>query len=180
LAIVEDRWGQPRSDWGAEELSAGILPIGAIGEIIVTGDHVLKGYLGAIGDHETKFRISDQVWHRTGDAGCFDDRGRLWLHGRCAARIEDARGRLYPFGVECVAMTFPEVRRAAVAAHRAKRLLVVEADGNPELEQHLRAATAWAHIDDVVFLERLPVDRRHNAKVDYPALHELLNAQFRT
>jgi hypothetical protein len=31
-------------------------------------------------------------------------------------------------------------------------------------------ALPWAGIDQVVNLPRIPLDRRHNAKIDYPAL----------
>ncbi|MFO1448420.1 MAG: AMP-binding protein [Opitutaceae bacterium] len=47
----------------------------AIGEIVVAGDHVLKGYLGGHGDAETKFKVGDETWHRTGDAGSLDAAG---------------------------------------------------------------------------------------------------------
>ncbi|MEO5958853.1 MAG: AMP-dependent synthetase, partial [Opitutaceae bacterium] len=106
--------------------------------------------------------------------GLRDERGRLWLLGRCAARIDDARGRLYPFGVECVAMTFPAVRRAAAIAHAGRRLLVIEAERDEALLQSLRVATAWAQIDEVRCVAALPVDARHNAKIDYPALRRML------
>ena len=33
---------------------------------------------------------------------------------------------------------------------------------------------AWARLDGVILVDRIPVDRRHNAKVDYPALMRLL------
>lgn len=174
LCVLRDRWGQPRRDLTAAEFAAEVLPAGEPGEIVVTGNHVLRGYLGGVGDEETKFRVEGEVWHRTGDAGWLDEAGRLWLLGRCAARLDDARAPLYPFGLECVAMTFPEVRRAAALLRQGHRILVVEADGDPALEQRLRAATAWAEIEDIVFLERLPVDKRHNAKIDYPALRALL------
>jgi olefin beta-lactone synthetase len=172
LCILRDCWGTPRPDMDAEEFSMEMLPAGSAGEITVAGEHVLKGYLGGIGDEETKFRVSGEVWHRTGDAGLLDDRGRLWLLGRCAARIEDARGELYPFGVECVAMTFPEVRRVAGLAHAGKRLLVVEATPDPALKQRLREATASAFIDEITFIDTMPVDKRHNAKIDYHALRQ--------
>lgn len=34
----------------------------------------------------------------------------------------------------------------------------------------LKSKLAWAHIEQVLVLPRIPVDRRHNAKVDYPEL----------
>jgi len=174
LRILRDRWGVPRGDMSAEALAAETMPAGQAGEIVVTGGHVLKGYLGGIGDEETKFRVAGESWHRTGDAGLLDAGGRLWLLGRCAARIDDVRGSLYPFGAECVAMTFPGVRRAAVLAHAEKRLLVIEGEADEALGQRLREATAWAFIDDVIFITKMPVDKRHNAKIDYPALRREL------
>lgn len=175
LRILPDEWGHRRLSLTLEELNRAQLPAGAVGEIVVAGDHVLKGYLGGIGDEETKFKVSEDVWHRTGDAGHVDERGRLWLQGRCSTRIDDTRGRLYPFGVECIAMTFPSVRRAAALAHHGERLLVIEADNAENLEAQLLLATAWAHIARVAVLDELPVDARHNAKIDYPRLRALLD-----
>lgn len=174
LKIVRDRWGTPRGALTAAEFTAESLPAGEPGEIMVAGAHVLTGYLGAVGDEETKFRVDGTVWHRTGDAGMLDAHGRLWLLGRCAARIDDAQGRLYPFGVECLAMTFPEVRRAAALAQGGRRLLVVEAPDDLALMARLQAAVKNAGIDAVRCLPALPVDKRHNAKIDYPALRRLL------
>ena len=53
-----------------------------------------------------------------------------------------------------------------------RRLLVVEQQGN-DLND-LRDALAWADIDEICMLKTIPVDKRHNAKVDYPALSKLL------
>jgi hypothetical protein len=100
----------------------------------------------------------------------FDDRERLWLAGRCAARIDDERGRLYPFGVECVAMTFPPVKRAAFTVMDARRVLVIEARASAQLRGEIETATKWAQVDEVCFIDTMPVDKRHNAKIDYPAL----------
>ena len=175
LRILRDRWGTPRGRIESDELDGETPPPGEVGEIVVTGDHVLQGYLGGIGDEETKFSVNGRVWHRTGDAGRLDDRGRLWLVGRCAARIDDDHGPFYPFAVECVAMNFPEVRRAAVIAHHGARWLVIETTGDRRrIEPRLLSATAWAHIEQVRFVRRMPVDRRHNAKIDYPALRRAL------
>ncbi|MFA6287685.1 MAG: AMP-binding protein [Opitutaceae bacterium] len=174
LRVVRDRWGEARGELSATAFAAECLPSGEAGEIVVAGDHVLKGYLGGIGDEETKFRIEGEVWHRTGDAGLIDERGRVWLLGRCAARVDDSLGRLYPFGVECVAMTFAAVRRAAMVALDGRRVLVVEAERDERLADELSAAVAWAQVDDVRFMATLPVDRRHNAKIDYPELKRIL------
>ena len=112
------------------------------------------------------------MWHRTGDAGYRDARGRLWLLGRCVAKVTDAHGTLWPFAVETVAMNHPDVRRAALIAEAGRRLLVIECEDVPGAG--FRESLAWALLDEIRPLPRLPVDRRHNAKIDYPALRELL------
>jgi acyl-CoA synthetase (AMP-forming)/AMP-acid ligase II len=169
LRIVPDQWGRPIDDLRE-------MPTGESGEILVTGDHVLKGYLHGEGDEETKLKIDGEIWHRTGDAGYRDFAGRLWLLGRCAACVRDGRGTLYPFAVECVAMSFDRIRRAAFVQHAGKRVLVVEGEvGDGELDE-LRTKVAWAAIDEVRKMSRIPVDARHNAKVNYPELMRRLGS----
>ena len=175
LQILRDRWGEPRGAMDAAQFAREAMACGQAGEIVVTGGHVLRGYLGGVGDDETKFSVDGVIWHRTGDAGRIDEHGRLWLLGRCAARIDDPRGRLYPFTVECVAMSFPAVRQAAFIAHAGRRCLVVAASRTADLESRLAAALAWAQPDAITFQRALPVDRRHNAKIDYPALRRVLD-----
>ncbi len=167
LRIIPDQWGKPVADFTAQSS-------GCIGEILVTGGHVLKGYLGGKGDAETKLVREGETWHRTGDAGYLDAAGRLWLVGRCAARISDEFGTLYPFVVECVAMTFPFVHRAAFIRAECGRLLVVESSGTVQELESLRAACAWARISRILKVPRIPVDARHNAKINYPELERIV------
>ena len=53
-----------------------------VGEIVVTGDNVLKGYVNGIGDKENKFSVEKEKYHRTGDLGFIDKNNKLWLRGR--------------------------------------------------------------------------------------------------
>jgi hypothetical protein len=39
----------------------------------------------------------------------------------------------------------------------------------------VRAALGWARLDDVYVVSALPVDRRHQYKVDYPAVRRMLD-----
>jgi len=176
LRVIPDRWGEPLGALTVSEFEALRLPQDQIGEIVVTGDHVLKGYLQGHGDEETKFSAAGEVWHRTGDAGKIDAAGRLWLLGRCAAKVQDARGQLYPFAVECAASEQVGVCRAAFLLHAGRRLLAVQpGDGfDGRTPQTLRDELSWAGVDQVLLVPRLPVDSRHNAKIDYPALRRLL------
>jgi acyl-coenzyme A synthetase/AMP-(fatty) acid ligase len=129
-----------------------------------------------VGNAEAKIDVDGVIWHRTGDAGYLDAHGRLWLLGRCSARISDAHGVVYPFSVEAAASAHPAVRRSAMASWRGRRVLLAEPayplyDGELDV---LKQSLAWAHLDAIRVVDRLPVDRRHNGKIDYPALARLL------
>jgi acyl-CoA synthetase (AMP-forming)/AMP-acid ligase II len=176
VRILRDRWGTAIGPQGSSDFEAASLPPGRVGEIVVSGPHVVPGYLRGIGNQETKISVEGVIWHRTGDAGYLDHRGRLWLLGPCGARIEDTRGTLYPLGAEVVASECPGIRRSALVGAGGKRILAVEAGdriGREDLRQ-LPGRLAWACLDEVRLLRRLPVDARHNAKADYPAIRLLL------
>ena len=174
MRFLRDRGGRAVGPFTASEFAAACLGPGGPGERVVSGEHVLPTSLHGRGDEETKFAVEDRRWHRTGDAGYLDAHGRLWLLGRCGARIQDAGGTLYPFKVECAAHHHPGVRRAAVVALGGRRVLAIEREPGADCSG-LESALAWAHIDAIQFLKKIPVDKRHNAKVDYPALRKLLD-----
>ena len=176
LRIIPDRWGSPIAPLSRSQFEALCLPPGKVGEIVVSGDHVLPGYWKGRGNSETKFTVCEAIWHRTGDAGYLDNKGRLWLLGRCIARIEDPCGILYPFAVESAVSEYPNIRRSACIAYNNQRILAVEledTDGSNHIAA-LKTKLSWAIIDRVEVLKRIPVDPRHNAKIDYPALNALL------
>jgi olefin beta-lactone synthetase len=176
LRILADRWGTPVGPWTDADLDRETLASRAVGEIVVSGEHVLRGYLDGYGDEEAKIRVGSRVWHRTGDAGYLDEAGRLWLLGRCAAKATDDAGVTYPFAVECAAGEVAGVGRTAFVMHRGERLLVAEiAQDVAAVRAELAARLAWARLADVVVVSRIPVDRRHNAKVEYPTLLKMLD-----
>ncbi len=149
------------------------LPHGKIGEIVVHGAHVLKGYLNGVGDAENKFEVDGARWHRTGDTGYFDESGRLWLTGRASAVIRDSKGVIYPFCVEAAVHAQFAVERVAFVSFLGKRTLVLER-GAYHHEPAIRQQLQWALIDQVLFVTEIPTDKRHNAKIDYRGLEKLL------
>ncbi|NJL32841.1 MAG: AMP-binding protein [Chloroflexaceae bacterium] len=185
LRIMPDQWGTPLAPLRAAAFQAQCLPAGAAGEIVVSGAHVLRGYVDGRGDQETKFQVVEAngtltTWHRTGDAGYLDAAGRLWLLGRCAARLPQTDGVLYPFTVECALSFDAQVRRSAVVTNAGRRVLLVELTNTHPLSIALiQEVCAWASIDEVRGYRELPVDKRHNAKIDYTALHALLKQRPR-
>ena len=176
LRILDNRWGEPLPAMNAPEFDKLTLPSARGGEIVVSGPHVLSGYLNGVGNEDTKFRVEGEVWHRTGDAGYLDASGRLWLLGRAGAVIRDERGKIYPFAAECAASQLPWIERSALARHNGERLLAVQLGSRApaDAEWRVQEALSWAQLDRVVRVPRIPVDRRHNAKIDYPALEKEL------
>ena len=139
---------------------------GAAAEITVAGRHVLSGDSDA------------PCWHRTGDAGYFDDQGRLWLLGRCTAAIIDrsgGRGTLYPFQIEIPVGEIDGINRAALLAIDGRRVLVLDIRPGRRHKECIRAAArvAGPSVDRIVVMRKIPMDRRHNSKIDYPALQAM-------
>lgn len=157
------------------------------GEIVVAGEHVVNGYLNGQGDAETKVKVAGKTWHRTGDAGYFDSAGRLWLVGRHGNRIsckdDCEHGQLFPFQVESVAKAKAGVSAAALISSTSnsgsiKRILVIECRSRRKARKivaELSNQLAWAKLDEVLAVRRIPTDKRHNSKVVYDQLKRNLN-----
>jgi olefin beta-lactone synthetase len=177
LRILRDRFGEPCGPWTPAELDAAGAGPGEAGEIVVGGKHVVAGYLDGEGDRELKIRVGPDTWHRTGDAGWLDARGRLWLLGQCQARIKEGQGCRYPLATEAALSDNAALSRGALVRHRDSVLLVVET--RVALKEGELAAIARGiaplGADELVAIRRLPLDRRHNAKIDYPRLRRMLD-----
>ena len=160
------------------------VPQGTIGEIVVQGPTVTRAYFNR--DASTalaKIQDDDAYWHRMGDVGYLDAKGRLWYCGRKAHRVELANGPLYTIPVEAIFNTHPAVSRTAlVAIMRAGEVtpvLVIEREPDKtksEVELAHELATLGAEYDHTrviqtfLFHPSLPVDIRHNAKIGREAL----------
>ncbi len=144
-------------------------------EILVSGKTVLQGYLDGIGDEENKIREGTVIWHKTGDAGYFDEQGRLWLLGRVAQAIHDAKGTLYPFCIECVLDAHFGIR-GAILPHKGERIVVIE-EGTAHPDDVLKVLKPF-HIMSVIAVKKIPMDKRHGAKIDYGRLLKTLKSKL--
>ncbi|GAB5536531.1 MAG: fatty acid CoA ligase family protein [Rubricoccaceae bacterium] len=170
VRVITDQWGTPLGPFSSQQWDTLELAPGTVGEIVVAGDHVVPGYLNGIGDLETKVEVDGRRWHRTGDAGRLDADGRLWLLGRCASASRRLESVVYPLQVEAALSELTDARAAFLEVDE-KRVVVVEGDGDLGAIQE---AVAWADLDVIERVAQIPRDRRHNAKVDVPALRALL------
>jgi fatty-acyl-CoA synthase len=88
------------------------LPPGEIGELLVRGPLVTKGYYDK--PEETAAALDDDGWLRTGDLGKFDDDGYLMLTGRRKESYRCGGELVVPVEVELVLQEHPRVRAAHV------------------------------------------------------------------
>lgn len=136
-------------------------------EITVTGPEVIKGYINTADDSQTKLHLEGAIWHKTGDAGRLDEKGRLWLLGRHAA---GGKG-IYPFQIEAAARLLPGVKQAAFVMMHDKPILAYVANDVMKDAQNLKTICPELVL---VRLNELPFDRRHNSKIDYTRLKAML------
>lgn len=87
------------------------VPTGYVGEIIVKGPQVMKGYLK--NEEETRRTIKNG-WLYSGDLGRFDEDGLLYIVDRKKDMIIRGGENVYPIEVEEVLYEIPEILEAAV------------------------------------------------------------------
>ncbi len=160
------------------------LPPGApVGEIAVAGPHVNERYYkNERAIEETKVRDEDgTLWHRTGDAGRIDEKGRIWLLGRTNAGVRAGDRTVWPLEVEpVVERCCPLVERAAFVGVRGRAVVAVvprRGARRSDVEAAVRAACRERGLpcDEVRAVRAIPLDPRHNAKIDHAALARWLS-----
>ena len=155
--------------------------VGKIGEIIVQGEQVTRGYYNRPeSDHLSKIADPEtgSFFHRMGDLGGQDEEGRIWFCGRKSHRVETESGPLFTIPCEAVFNTHPAVFRTALvgvgAAGALKPVLCVELEKEMKVDRELVRAEllsiAKDHIhtsaiETILFHPAFPVDIRHNAKI---------------
>jgi len=88
------------------------LPPGQMGEIVVRGSRIMKGYWRD--EERTQKAFTADGWYRTGDLGYKDEEGYIYLSGRADDVIVRGGENIGPDEVESVLSTHPKVEEAAV------------------------------------------------------------------
>ena len=156
---------------------------GEVGEVVVRGPVVSPAYADRPeATSAAKLDWDGQVAHRMGDLASWDDQGRLWFAGRKAHVVHTADGPLHSVPCEEVFNLHPAVRRSALTGTgpvgRQTPVLVVQLEPgqvpSESLTAELRARGAadprTAGITRILYKAELPVDIRHNSKIDRPQL----------
>jgi acyl-coenzyme A synthetase/AMP-(fatty) acid ligase len=162
----------------AEELPAA-LDAGMTGEILVRAPWVSDGYLGLWATQRTARPGETGEWHRSGDVGHLDGEGRLWVEGRAVHVIHGVEGPITSVPVERrVERSLGVGRVAAIGVGPVgsqQLVVVIEDPAAPEgpadgaVATRVRAAVPEP-VASVLSVKELPVDIRHNAKIDRTAV----------
>jgi long-chain acyl-CoA synthetase len=158
-----------RGIWGVELAVANpdledrieLLPDGELGEIVIRGHAVFKGYLNK--PEATRAAIVDG-WFRSGDLGTRDSDGFVTIVDRKKDMILRGGYNVYPREVEEVLMRYPGVKQVAVIGlpddlhgEEVAAVIVADAEGFDA-----SALIAWS--------------QQHLAKYKYPRRVELIEA----
>jgi acyl-coenzyme A synthetase/AMP-(fatty) acid ligase len=149
---------------------------GVVGEVCVRAAHMRDGY-----DRlwMTENEASQPAgWHRSGDVGHIDDDGRLWIEGRIGHIVTTAAGPVTPVGIEHAVSELSGIAQAAVVGvgpSGTQQVVVVavptvhrrRADlADEDLADRVRARAGDVDVAAVLVVPSLPVDKRHNSKID--------------
>jgi acyl-CoA synthetase (AMP-forming)/AMP-acid ligase II len=182
ITLVDGPIDLQQTPWSVLEVAPG-----AVGEFIVTGEHVCRDYYNnPAAVRKTKIvDVDGRVWHRTGDLARLDAAGHLWVVGRMNNVIRRGAAYLFPVQAEILLKRLPGVRQAAFlgmpdAGLGERAVAVVElADDalQPDaLQREAQRLFAKNHLplDQLCVVETIPMDPRHYSKVEYGALREML------
>ena len=126
-----------------------------------------------------KIKQGDEIWHRMGDLGWMDQKGRIWFCGRKSHRVITDNRTLFTIPCEAIFNNHPKVFRSALVGvgspMKQKPVICIELKkeylkaNKKELSIDL-AALAARHeltktIETILFHGAFPVDIRHNSKI---------------
>lgn len=153
---------------------------GETGEITVKGELVSKKYFRRPeADLTAKIQDGKEIWHRMGDLGWEDNKGRIWFCGRKSHRVITKNGPLFTIPCEAIFNNHPLVFRSALVGvgkpPNQKPVICIEIGKNKEsiskkklraeLVQLAKSSVLTENIDTFLFKRAFPVDIRHNSKI---------------
>lgn len=170
------------------------VPIGQTGELIVQGPNISPAYFNdPVSTQKNKLYDKDgAVWHRLGDVGHIDEKGRVWVEGRISQCLTIDGERIPPIPIEAIFDQHPMVRRsglverldakqrkeAVICIETWEKLSSAEQDSlRDALERIASAHPVCAIVSRILFSPGLPIDPRHNAKIERPRLAEWAQKQ---
>ena len=153
---------------------------GDMGEITVAGDLVTRQYFEKP-EVDAVAKIEDKVffWHRMGDVGWKDSRGRIWFCGRKSHRVVTKENTLFTIPCEAIFNNHPQVFRSALVGigsrNQQKPVICIDLKRSRhhlnkktiknELFELAKQNELTKDIKSILFHKSFPVDIRHNSKI---------------
>ena len=156
-----------------------MVPENQVGEITVQADLVTKQYFNNR-ESDLLAKIQDAngaIWHRMGDLGWQDSKGRIWFCGRKNHRVTTGKETLFTIPIEAIFNNHEKVFRSALTGvgPKANQIPVVFIEPNTKIgnkpafiQELLTLAKSTPLTADIqhIFIEKaFPVDIRHNSKI---------------
>jgi olefin beta-lactone synthetase len=190
ITITDD----PIAEWDDSLM----VPTGEMGEITAIGPTITRTYLRRPEKTaEAKINSAVGIWHRMGDIGYLDEKGRIWICGRKMHRVETTDGLLTPVQCETIYNQHPKVKRTALVGvgtqGRQRPVILVEphatkqpgteADKKELVNALLDLGGQHDHtrnIKDIFIYDgAFPVDVRHNTKIQRHKLIDWARKQLK-
>lgn len=167
---------EPIEQWSDDLLLRG----GDIGEITVSGEIVTRGYFERPQqDALSKIEDNGHIWHRMGDLGWQDKKGRIWFCGRKSHRVITGDQTLFTIPCEAIFNNHPAVFRSALVGigdfPQQQPVVCIELESENknddkalitrELIELAQENALTENIDIFLFHPGFPVDVRHNSKI---------------
>ncbi len=156
-----------------------VVPENQVGEITVQADLVTKQYFNnREADLLSKIPdVNGAVWHRMGDLGWQDSKGRIWFCGRKNHRVTTGKETLFTIPVEAIFNNHEKVFRSALTGvgPKTNQLPVIFIEPNTKIGNKrafiqalltlAKSNPLTADIQHIFIDNAFPVDIRHNSKI---------------
>jgi acyl-CoA synthetase (AMP-forming)/AMP-acid ligase II len=151
------------------------------GEILLRSPTQMTGYYGC-----DQSPIDKEGWLHTGDLGRLDDKGNLWITGRCKDMIIRGGENIAPVAVERALMMISGVQEAVVfgvphadLGEEVMAVVVVEGDLTAsQLQEQLRGKVASFSVPSRWHLQKDPLPTNHTGKVDKTTISAQVRAEL--
>ena len=146
-----------------------------VGEITVQSPATTRSYIHREeANRLSKIKCGEDVIHRMGDVGYFDDAGRLWYCGRKSQRVITTDAVMFTEQIEGIFNAHPLIYRTALVGVNKAPVLWAELEkgvrGKKDKIKNELIDLASQHpqasrIKDFLFMKKFPADVRHNSKI---------------
>jgi long-chain acyl-CoA synthetase len=162
----------PSTDAAILDDSEALVPVGQVGEIVIRGPQVMRGYWQRA--EETAKVFTRDGWFRTGDMGFMDEQGRFKITDRKKDMIIVSGFKVFPNEIEDVVMLHPGVMEVAAIGEpdersgEAVKIVVVKKDPaltENELLEHCRKNLTAYKVPKLVEFRTEPLPKTNIGKI---------------